>query len=222
MTNQNIIHTLSKWRHEHKYRIEHLTVADVQQHIRMHPLGFYTHFPSRWVHSIYFDTPDRQGYLTNLEGVGHRKKFRLRWYDSLEPGKMPYRKEIKVRNSLLGRKRIEAQSPFSMDQWGDQIEAIIRWYSPTLHLEPILVVSYCRHYYTISSGKYRLTLDEQLQYRPFQQNFPEIQPILDLGLVLELKYDAPFEDQAQLVRQWIPFRQTKNSKYAEATRRLFG
>ena len=41
---------------------------------------FRTHYPTRRVNSIYFDTNDYSSIRQNLDGVSEKKKIRIRWY----------------------------------------------------------------------------------------------------------------------------------------------
>ena len=70
------------------------------------------------VRSIYFDDACLSSCRANLDGLGARRKLRLRWYDSLRPG-TKFFVEIKWRdNRVTGKHRLEIRSEESIDTLG--------------------------------------------------------------------------------------------------------
>ena len=66
--------------------------------------------PISTVRSIYFDDVRLSACQANLAGVGRRQKLRLRWYDSLKPGRHFFF-EIKWRNNrITGKHRLQLQA----------------------------------------------------------------------------------------------------------------
>ncbi len=88
-------------------------------------------------------------------------------------------------------------------------------------LIPTLLNRYERTYYLSSDKKYRLTLDNKME-------FYSINPIRDYfkifsdeeKTVVELKYNQQYADGARGITEHFPFRVTKNSKYVIGVERI--
>lgn len=118
--------------------------------------GMVALYPTRRIHSTYFETPDLQMYRDSEEGVLPRKKIRLRHYpDQPERGSAL---EIKV-SSIEGR--------YKTVEHPDDTEAgnLMRFgyldnqYGPVL---PRLQVTYERQYLTLQG--LRITFDSHIRY----------------------------------------------------------
>ena len=208
-------------RFERKYQISHLSKFAVEQVVKLHPVGFQKIFPNRQVNNIYFDTPDYQTCRDNIEGSNQRKKYRLRWYGrELQTINKP-RFEIKIKHNELGRKEI---APFSNQQLSELSKITKQVNQLTignaqlqlLKLSPTLLNTYQRSYFGTNDGKFRITVDWDLQfYPPFTQGAFQQQPFVDNSIILELKYEETADTLAQSIFQYLPFRQTKSSKYVK-------
>jgi SPX domain protein involved in polyphosphate accumulation len=125
------------------------------------------------VHSVYFDTQDWQAFYNKLDGIVHRKKFRIRSY-SARP--LPHEKifvEIKEKNNDTVFKR---RLPMSMDEINDLMQgkpgvkrSILydEWRYNVVRnaIKPRLLNSYRR--LAFSSHDYpglRVTLDRDVSY----------------------------------------------------------
>ena len=206
-------------RYEIKYRIELLGLASIEAVILMHPASFSTSFPDRQVNNIYLDTPNLHCFYQNIEGVPRRQKMRLRWY-----GKMDYPQnnsvlEIKNKNSELGWKDSFKISNRSIDTKEELLSAIAEQPVRLDTLTPILHNSYYRKYYISSDGLFRLTIDSEQSFKlPFSN-----MDALDLSrypIIVELKYEAEYAERARDIMDYLPFRQTKNSKYTNGVTEL--
>lgn len=123
------------------------------------------------VRSIYFDDARLSACRANLDGLGSRRKLRLRWYDSLRPG-TDFFFEIKWRdNRLTGKHRLEVRAgrplaDLSYSQIRRGLEAAVpEGLIPDLlrYSDPIIVVQYKREHFASDDGL-RLTLDYDLTY----------------------------------------------------------
>lgn len=206
-------------RYEIKYRIELLGLASIEAVILMHPASFSTSFPDRQVNNIYLDTPNLHCFYQNIEGVPRRQKMRLRWY-----GKMDYPQnnsvlEIKNKNAELGWKDSFKVSNRSIDTKEELLSAIAEQPVRLDTLTPILHNSYYRKYYISSDGLFRLTIDSEQSFKlPFSN-----MDALDLSrypIIVELKYEAEYAERARDIMDYLPFRQTKNSKYTNGVTEL--
>ncbi len=206
-------------RYEIKYRIELLGLASIEAVILMHPASFSTSFPDRQVNNIYLDTPNLHCFYQNIEGVPRRQKMRLRWY-----GKMDYPQnnsvlEIKNKNAELGWKDSFKVSNRSIDTKEELLSAIAEQPVRLDTLTLILHNSYYRKYYISSDGLFRLTIDSKQSFKlPFSN-----MDALDLSrypIIVELKYEAEYAERARDIMDYLPFRQTKNSKYTNGVTEL--
>ena len=214
-------------RYERKFRIEHLPLEAVHQVVRLLPLSMRPLFASRQITNIYFDTPNLDTYHENAFGVGQRKKFRLRWYGETAwpSGKATF--EIKKRYLERGEKssiKMDLSGPENFQQLLQKIRAIEE--VPSC-LQPVLMNSYSRSYYGIPKRNFRLTIDSGLRFRGlfFQHHQRNVdRPVSwtpDPAIILEVKYDAHWDDLIDPIMQNFPFRHTKNSKYVTGVQLLY-
>ena len=210
-------------RYERKYKVEHLSLNLVEQEIRNHPASFRKIFPDRWVNNIYFDTPDFSAYKENVAGVNKRVKLRVRWYgENVKQINKP-QLELKAKQNELGWKEIFPMNNFSLANLTAVRQAVNRKILELNNLQPVLLSRYLRSYFGTSNGYYRITIDRALQYYPLylSNNFERFN-IKDDGVVVELKYDQDKDDSANFIMQYLPYRQTKSSKYVTGVDLVLG
>jgi SPX domain protein involved in polyphosphate accumulation len=210
-------------RYERKYKIESISAAIVRQVVINHPASFRKIFPDRKVNNIYFDNSALSAYFDNVEGVSERQKFRVRWYgDDIFKIEKP-KLEIKIKSNQLGYKKSFPANEFQLNDL-TKLTREVSSKSQSFNLfQPTLINSYLRSYYGTTDGKYRITIDRQLQYFSLLNaiKFTRYQ-IEDQAVVLELKYDETLDDDAAFVLQYIPFRFSKSSKYVTGLNLLVG
>lgn len=202
-------------RFERKYRIDHLSKYAVEQAVKLHPAGFRKIFPNRQVNNIYFDTPDYQTGLQNIEGVNQRKKYRVRWYGKdLQAIKKP-KFEIKIKQNELGTKQLVKLEDTQLNDLARITNQInLQLQNRLLVLYPTLLNTYQRSYFGTADGKFRMTVDWDLQFYTLLHKTAFSQyPLSQKGVVLELKYEETEDELANDIFKYLPFRQTKNSKY---------
>ena len=200
-------------RYERKYILEHIPLVDIQQIIKLHPAAFRLAFPARQVNNIYFDTVNLSAYSDNVKGIANRSKFRIRWYGN-EPknGTLPSPVlEEKVKRGELGYKNSQKLANL---KWTD-LHNIPQIQPYNLH--PTLVNSYYRHYYVSFDERFRITIDEQLEFAAYNvKTIQNQQPILhpfQSNKIIEIKYEETDSPKADFISQYLPFRPTKHSKY---------
>ena len=201
-------------RYERKYKVDQLSLDMVHQVIRSHPASFKKIFPDRQVNNIYFDTPGHRCYIDNVMGISHRKKVRVRWYGAKENTHAQNTLEVKIKENELGRKESQPFPSFSwsdVPKLGQQIDQLLNLGAT---FQPVLLNAYHRSYYGTSNGQFRITIDHRLQYLPLARVSHNFQfQWEDPDVVVELKYEQDLEEKVQMIRQYLPFRQTKSSKY---------
>ena len=185
----------------------------------MHPASFSTSFPDRQVNNIYLDTPNLHCFYQNIEGVPRRQKMRLRWYGKIDYPQNNSVLELKNKNAELGWKDSFKVSNRSIDTKEELLSAIAEQPVRLGTLTPILHNSYYRKYYISSDGLFRLTIDSEQSFKlPFSN-----MDALDLSrypIIVELKYEAEYAERARDIMDYLPFRQTKNSKYTNGVTEL--
>jgi len=214
-------------RYERKYKIEQSTMEWVREAIRQHPASFTVLYPERQVNNLYFDTEGFTCYKENVMGIAERKKFRVRWYgvDYWEVQKPIL--EIKNKDNALGWKESFALDEFEWSNLDKLTQEVNRLTKQFQTLKPTLLNSYTRQYFGNPNGKFRITIDAQLASLPFlhaQSNhlisYAPLQVDTNYDIIVELKYEAADDDLAQFIMQYLPFRQTKSSKYVDGIMQL--
>ena len=211
------------FRYERKFRVDpaEATFAEVLAVVRGLPALFRPAYPDRLVSSLYLDTPDLRVFQANAAGLAERAKPRLRWYG---PQAAPAggRLEIKRRHGLVGTKELldlpAGLPPAGPTTWRDAAwrayAAAHPWLRQWPELAPTALVQYRRSYLMSADGRLRLTLDRELRYADAAPGRPRpAPPVTDAATIIELKYPAA-DVPAVLPR--LPFRPTRNSKYAVA------
>jgi len=201
-------------RYERKYKIESISAEVVRQVVINHPASFRKIFPDRKVNNIYFDNPALSSYFDNVEGVPERRKYRVRWYgDDIFKIEKP-KLEIKIKRNQLGYKESFPIEEFQLDDLSKLAKEVSKKSKTFNIFQPTLINSYLRSYYGTTNGKYRITIDRNLQYFSLinARKFTRYQ-IEDEAVVMELKYDETLDEDAAFILQYIPFRYSKSSKY---------
>jgi len=206
-------------RYELKYAVSHLDRSAIVASILMHPSSFTKAFPDRKVNNIYMDTPAFHCYHQNVEGAPRRSKMRLRWYgDSLLPTDGSVL-EIKNKDKELGWKKSFAIST-KIDNKKALQEAIKNAGLFQGDLIPVLNNAYQRSYYVSSDKKFRITVDTAQSFNlPFSTT-PKLETKV-YPTIIELKYDKEHAETANEITAYLPYRQSKNSKYTTGVEELY-
>lgn len=212
MTHPN--NTLS-WRHEWKFAIPDGNPLQIASMLVGHPAAFHTTYPQREIRNIYFDTPELDTYRANLDGIGLRRKYRLRWYGDSWGQSPNARWETKIKDNQLGRKAvINAETPLAWTIFAEN--DFTRPPSWPSELRPSLINAYQRAYYLSFDQQIRLTLDWGQQFWQFPKQAHHQTPPPDAHwpvCVIELKFDEPQLARARDIAQGLPFTRSKHSKY---------
>lgn len=183
------------------------------------------------VRSIYFDDAMLSACQENLDGLGVRRKVRLRWYDMLRPG-TTFFCEIKWRQGrVTGKHRLEMESDQPLGELTyKQIVAGLERVIPAellsdvfVHCEPTVLVQYQREHFASDDGALRVTLDYDITYydqtakNSISTSFPRR---LERLVVIEGK--TPIGREQELPQLFYPFRAraTRCSKYVQGCRSL--
>lgn len=211
------------WRYERKFRVQGLQRPALEAWLHQHPAGFRRAFPNRQINNIYYDTADLRCYSENMAGINVRNKYRIRWYGQGLQQALAPRLEVKMKHNELGRKHIEKLADFELKNL-----PVLRDVSPFVfntgeNYFPALSNRYYRSYFISADGHFRMTIDDQMSFQSPDQTRVNSLAWHDIGdVVLELKYTQEDDDEVQFITKHIPFRQTKNSKYANGLTLVHG
>ena len=215
---------LPNLRYERKFVTKGFTPAEVLARVRRHPCGFREVYPPRVVNNIYLDSPSRRDYYDHVNGTANRTKTRVRWYGpQFESAERPTL-ERKLKRGLVSSKTGHALPKFAVN--GGCLQSLLTGNFKTAdlppvlrlglqHMEPALINRYRRHYFLSHDGRFRLTVDSELQFAGVQPDGRRT-AFLAFGaavVIIELKFAPEFAESASLVTNALPFRISRFSKY---------
>lgn len=211
-------------RYERKFTATAAHRRKILHAIKSHPAFFREIYHPRQVNNIYMDTAGLAYFKANQIGVSERKKVRIRWYEDLFGDIQKPTLEFKIKHGLVGDKWSWRLADFVLNKdfnLNYLKEKFIKSDLPVpileslQNLQPTLLNSYQRTYFLSSDGNYRLTLDEQLEYRDIQSynNSFLHKSCTPNQYVLELKYGLDLDHHIDSVSGRLPFRLNKSSKY---------
>jgi hypothetical protein len=211
-------------RYERKFVADGLVLAEVLALVRRHPAAFREAYPARFVNNIYLDSHGRSDYHDNIIGVAYRSKTRVRWYGPLSGQIAKPVLERKLKRGLISGKLTHALPGFAVN--GDAIHPLLKsafaaallpegLRSDLCQREPSLFNRYRRYYFLSGDGRFRLTVDTDLQFgRASASNGLQATLIpFAPAQILELKFGPSEAEQADRVTNSLPFRLARCSKY---------
>lgn len=211
-------------RRETKFVFTHTDVRTIRALLQGSSKRLVHNRPVSVVRSIYFDDVRLSACHANLDGLGQRRKLRLRWYDEMKPGMNCYL-EIKWRESRVTgkhRMRIMSNTPIGDLSYRQLFEELIAVVPERLvadvvqYNQPVVIVEYKREHFASTDGRLRSTIDYDLKYydqtgkRAISLRFPQSKPDL---IVLEGK--TPVGSESELKEMFYPLqlRAQRCSKY---------
>ncbi len=222
-----------QWRYERKFVIRRRSVPDILALIRRHPAAFREAYPPRLINNVYLDTPSLHSYHEHVGGAAHRVKTRVRWYG---PRRGPIAKptlEQKLKRGLVSAKWSYPLPSLHLNGSIDRRELAASFDRASLpaplrsrlhQLRPFLVNRYQRHYLRSADGRFRLTVDAQLQFHDTRLTTGDLEDRHDPSelVIVELKFDARHAETAAAVTNTFPFRLQRCSKYVLGIEYLHG
>jgi hypothetical protein len=219
-------------RYERKFLPGSLRLEEVLAAVKLHPAGFRLTYPDRIVNNVYLDTPSLQDYVAHASGARRRSKTRIRWYGRLAvPVERPVL-ERKLKWAGLGGKHAHPLTPAPAGPaWANRYlrEALDGASLPDAlrlslrHVEPVVFNRYRRHYLQSADGRFRLTVDSDLQLYAVPRTGRALGPALRLGeTIVEVKYAPRHAERAPEITSRLPFRLARYSKYVAAIELLRG
>jgi SPX domain protein involved in polyphosphate accumulation len=229
---EKAVHAPEDHRFERKFFVSDLAKPEILSLIKLHPMMFSEIYHERFVNNIYFDSFDLENYFATVDGLGRRRKCRIRWYgDLLGRIERPVL-ELKIKEGFVGRKESHPLAPFSLDEsyrFGTTVEVFKNSELPAklkldlISLQPTLLNRYRRRYFQSANRQYRITVDTDLEFyrlKPHSNTF--LDKWIDReNVIVELKYANAKDPNADLISRHFPFRVTKSSKYIMGVERVY-
>ena len=155
-------------RYEIKFVVPNYFVNNMDALINQSMKGFNEIYNPREVSSIYLDTPNFKFANQNLQGFAYRKKFRLRFYNQQ---KSDVRFEIKSKSGQICFKDIyEIKNSIdfifsNLNNLKQELFAFNSLLNYQIHqLNPVLLCTYKRKYFSSDCKRFRLTLDSNISF----------------------------------------------------------
>lgn len=215
----------TNYRYERKFFLDRVSVQQLELILQLHPANFKKVFPARQINNIYLDTSEFKYYYDNLAGAEDRLKVRVRWYGDLDQLHKP-QLEVKARSAMLNKKLVQAIDEISLNpininfssKLNDELLAM-----KCSNLQAVLLNNYQRQYFQDFTGRFRITIDSQLNFYPISSRkiVKFNQKIHVPGTILELKYAPELDIEADQITSFFPFRLSRNSKYVTGISRLY-
>ena len=192
-------------------------------HTHMH---VRTSYPSRVVHSIYFDDCEFSSIKDNLSGVSDRQKIRLRWYEDKDKnfsqpfleikkrtGRLGYKKHIKtpgLSNKIASLRADEIRMRIESDAKRDLFGCNIF----DRHLTPVMYINYKRDYYEDLSG-IRVTIDSDIKFHSVSSHasISRLKPIKYSPRIMEIKFPVERKNQVSALLKNLHLTPKRHSKY---------
>ena len=220
------------WRYERKFAIEQMSLNEAENILLCNNMFFSEVYYKRQVNNIYLDSIYMDAYYSNVEGLGSRKKYRVRWYGDLFSKIEQPVLEVKVKNGIVGSKYKYELQGFELARLfrTNILEDVFNKSSlpenvsfELATVDPTLINTYSRKYYMSANGKYRVTIDTGLEYFSVQRGFNNIVASSpQRGVVIEIKYSIENDENVDRITQLFPFRLTRSSKYVQGVSRSTG
>ena len=153
-----------------------------------------------------FDTRSYHDVWDNINGVGKRKKLRIRWYNNIENSDVFFEEKKKI--NFVTRKTVKKVGNF---RDFNQLSSFLKsneflngnFFKGEKNFIKTIFIQYQRNYFELPNKKLRLTIDNELRiYNQFPKKFMNLDET-----ILELKYDLK---NSNYVNKLIKFNNLKN------------
>ena len=129
---------------------------------------FHNPYKNRTVNSIYFDTNNYSFLRANIDGIGFRKKLRVRWYNN-ELNNFFFEEKSK-KNFLVSKKVEKINFLFNKKSFQESLDKYLNSEINNNFIDSnykiVLKTSYERSYWLSNDKKIRATIDTNLKTSP--------------------------------------------------------
>ncbi len=174
-------------------------------------------YENREVSSIYFDTLNYDFLRANIDGIGIRKKYRIRWYNN--DYKNIFFEEKSKKNFLVSKKVSKINFKLDKENFSKNLNNFLvsdkSLNSKDYNLQIVLKTNYKRSYWLSNNKKIRATIDKDLNTSP-HLNLNKIIKLPEI--ILEFKYLPEHENYFRYFfkRFGSGLRVVKYSKYVKS------
>ncbi len=216
---------LNTFRYERKFVANQLNRLATEAVIKQNSAFFIPAYSKRRINNIYFDTPGLDCYFDNLFGNNNRWKVRLRWYGERFGEVSSPILEFKIKKGSVGTKKSYQIPSFFFNKDVFHTNDLTKIFDNAglpqeireklIGVQPVLFNSYFRSYFTTLNKKYRVTVDDQMEYYNMKSTWNHLQHLFseNTKVVVELKYNQEHNPGAGQISTEFPFRLDKNSKF---------
>jgi hypothetical protein len=212
------------FRYERKFIIadQPSAAATAAMLLRVHPALFREIYTERWVNSVYYDSIERDYFAASENGQSEREKIRIRWYGAAERSVLGAALEQKRKRNAVGTKLrwklpdtdlsdlLDRRATRRLLASADVPEGTLALFAT---LQPDLFTRYRRRYYLSACGRFRATLDTNLEHREVGlDRLLEAHAQKNVAIV-ELKYAVEHDGAARSICDSFGVRSDKSSKY---------
>ena len=219
-------------RFERKFIIPERLTHSIEEVIKSNSALMRKIFYPRFINNIYFDNPGFQFYFENIDGVSERMKMRIRWYGKMNCEIKKPVLELKQKKGLTGTKSFftipsfninDIYHPGFLSSLFKKSNLDLRKKNLMLSLKPTLINRYQRKYFLSFDQKFRLTIDDHLEYFPVSSPEQLSSGGLkdSLNMIMELKYSPIYQLESNNITHEFPFRVIKNSKYVRGIQIIY-
>lgn len=213
----------SEFRYERKFILENLSIKEILNFLMKGFANFKEVYEGRYINNIYLDDLLLTSFSQNISGCSERKKIRIRWYGKLFGNVEKPVLEIKIKHGVVGTKKIINLDPFTFQEntdFKELLNGIISSLEDPIEkenlriLRPVLVNRYYRRYFLSWDKKFRVTIDDRLNFFGVQGNRLRDRRNETINLkIVELKYKIEDEKYANKISTSFPMRVSRFSKY---------
>lgn len=179
------------------------------------------------IRSLYFDDVNSSAYYEKMDGVGFRKKYRIRIYNlddsfirlecKYKHNNMTSKDQLKISKELC----LSIVDGELLDKDLPNNKFFTQFYTDLIlkQLKPSVIVDYRRLAYTYPVSDVRITFDSKIRsglynYNLFDENINYYSIIDDEEVVLEVKFNEILPESIAIILSTVPTARQAFSKFA--------
>lgn len=228
--NKKLRHELKYYIHLHEYyqlRNRISSVLKLDKHASSHE-GYH-------IRSLYFDTISESAYYQKINGIFHRKKYRIRIYNLssdyiMLERKSKYNEYICKESTRLSLRQYEDLMRGNFESLHQKDPLQLDFYKDLKlgHMKPSIIVDYIREAYTYPISDVRITFDKKLcsglnEHHIFEPQLITAEVLESQRLILEVKFNQFLPQHIRQLIQLSQFQRSAISKYVLClNKKLYG
>lgn len=177
------------------------------------------------IRSLYFDNDSSDAYYEKLNGVLHREKYRIRYYNDddsfirleckVKHDNMTSKEQMTINREICDKIIIGKIEDIKSTGLLEKFLNDMKWN----HLKPSVIVDYTRLAFTYPISDVRITFDSRVksgryQYDLFDFELPTYEVLEENEVVLEVKFNEILPEAISLILGAVPMYRQAVSKFA--------